>query len=934
MYNIIKIAFLLAISLLSGCLKEFPDPPANQADTTMVSDSGPIDGEPPTEDGATPTDDMAPDQGGCVVSSPDGSEICDGNIDNDCDGQIDEDCECHDGHQRECLDATDDGLCAAGFETCVNGHWDGVCLGQITPVDETCLDGRDNDCDGEIDEGLCGRCDVNTINDPCDTGRPGICATGHIVCTAEGVNRCEADLQPQAIDTCDGVDNDCDGQLDEDGDQTMACGVNGRGRQTLQCVEGNLNQGQCVDPDVCRDDNTETQACGLNGRGESARSCVQGQWSEWRVCNDPDECRDGSQENQACMVNGQAGSRTFLCADGHWQPDDECQVGQPVCQNGQTDARPCGLNGRGRETRSCENDNWTEWGACVDPDVCRDGNQMRQQCGFNNRGFQDRTCMAGQWQEFAPCQEVDQCQNGAMENRDCGLNGISQRVCENGLWRPWGACMNEDACVNGDEETRHCGLNNRGEETRLCMDGNWAAWNDCVDPDVCIDNTMENEACDQMGTRVRTCQQGQWSQWGDCQTGPECQNDQNEARPCGLNGRGQETRLCQNETWQNWGACVDPDVCRDGQSEARACGLNNNGNARRTCQQGQWSQWGACADPDVCVNNTDRPCGPDNDVGLCSRGTERCMLGQWGQCVGAVLPSLELCDGNDNDCDGQLDESPACDCVPENEVCGDNIDNDCDGRVDEGCPGACVPGPEVCDGRDNDCDGVVDDNINTPELVCLSGTFTMGCNEGDIGCEANAQPAHQVVLPAYWIQRYEVTQGDWDACVATGRCSGRISRWGEGTPEMGNHPVTQVLWADARAYCAWQGQQLGLVGDLPTEAQWEYAARGGDNNPYPWNNGLATCERAVIDSDHNGVSCGRDGPELVGTHPLGATPTGVYDMMGNAFEWTRDNPGDDTHIMRGGSSGTGPVPVWKRFPVLEGETRATLGLRCSFEPAN
>jgi formylglycine-generating enzyme required for sulfatase activity len=142
----------------------------------------------------------------------------------------------------------------------------------------------------------------------------------------------------------------------------------------------------------------------------------------------------------------------------------------------------------------------------------------------------------------------------------------------------------------------------------------------------------------------------------------------------------------------------------------------------------------------------------------------------------------------------------------------------------------------------------------------------------------NEDPQHTVYLDAYWIDQTEVTQEMYAQCVAAGQCK---------QPSCGNegdgYPVTCVSWFDAKNYCTWAGRQL------PTEAQWEKAARGTDGRIYPWGNMLATCEYAVINDGTGSGFCGEDNKvSAVGSKPKGASPYGALDMAGNTWEWVAD----------------------------------------------
>ena len=199
-----------------------------------------------------------------------------------------------------------------------------------------------------------------------------------------------------------------------------------------------------------------------------------------------------------------------------------------------------------------------------------------------------------------------------------------------------------------------------------------------------------------------------------------------------------------------------------------------------------------------------------------------------------------------------------------------------------------------------------------------SGEFMMGdnFNEG----EADEQPVHLVYLDEYYISKYEVTFAQWDKfCEETGRAKpydgivdGNIfsQSWGRGLM-----PVINITWDDANAYCKWLSQKTGENVKLPTEAQWEKAARGTDQRRYPWGN-----DEPTILTSHCmfSYSSNRLKPAQVGSFPKGQSPYGVFNMAGNVSEWCRDwyssnyykispykNPlGPETslsHVIRGGN---------------------------------
>jgi formylglycine-generating enzyme required for sulfatase activity/tRNA A-37 threonylcarbamoyl transferase component Bud32 len=151
-----------------------------------------------------------------------------------------------------------------------------------------------------------------------------------------------------------------------------------------------------------------------------------------------------------------------------------------------------------------------------------------------------------------------------------------------------------------------------------------------------------------------------------------------------------------------------------------------------------------------------------------------------------------------------------------------------------------------------------------------AGEFTMGSDEG----ESDEQPIHTVYLDDFYIDETEVTNAQYRACVEAGACSVPLDTTYYDKADYAQHPVIYVSWNDADAYCRWAGRRL------PTEAEWEKAARGTDGRTYPWGEG--------IDCDHvqYGECGGRTVP--VGSKPQGVSPYGALDMAGNVWEWVAD----------------------------------------------
>ncbi len=576
---------------------------------------------------------------------------------------------------------------------------------------------------------------------------------------------------------------------------------------------------------------------------------------------------DVSEVSAGCIVSADCPGKTEQCLSGACVPL-ACKPGVANCADVATVAT-CKADGSGWDTAGCDDGN-----PCTD-DGCKDGGcthaNNAAKCDDGNVCTGPDVCVSGKCQ---PGSSVCECSDDAGCAKLADACNDAVCIATKCTQKPKaGACTDGDACTVND----------------VCLAGQCKGVpKDCTALDaVCITGVCAAGSCSAKFSTGSSCDDGNACTVQDTCFGPVCQGA---AKDCssldavcmqGVCSGGKCSAQAKTGGCDDGNPCTVSDGCSNGQCSgpAKDC---NDGNActADACQAGGCTH--ANADNVACDLDATN-CTPD----VCKSGA--CTKAALLDCDDKNACTTDSCIPNTGVCaHANLADSSACE------------DGDACTLADTCLAGACKAGAaKVCSGTEvcavGVCKTVPDGMVLIPQ-----GSFKMGCVPCDgvyCGyCDSNEKPQHTVTLDAFYMDVHEVTVAKYKACVDAGKCTAPYNdgasyyNWGVSGREQ--HPVNAVSWTQADTYCKWTDAKA----HLPTEAQWEKAARGGlDDKKFPWGDADPTCTPGQANTavwfpyelDCISGCCVGGDTWAVGTGSA-KNGYGLHEMAGNVSEWVAD----------------------------------------------
>ena len=798
----------------------------------------------------------------------------------------------------------DDGdACTAG-DACV----DKVCKG-AQPVD--CSDGTPCTTDGCASTKGClhgpaaGACEDGNACTSADQ-----CAGG--ACVGGAATDCN-DLEACTIDVCDaakGCQHVSTTAPCDDGDACTAGDT-----CVAKACKGAVKD--CGDGTTCTSDGCDSATGCLHsavpGECEDGNACTAGDQCAGGVCvgGAAVNCDDqkGCTEDSCAAVGGcQHLATTAPCEDG-----DACTVGDAcaggACAAGAAadcgDGDPCTTDACAPPTGCTHTDNSAscqDGDACTTGDTCKDGTCIGGAApDCNDKALcTDDSCdkklgcvhknNAAQCDDGDACTLADACTEGSCKGGtalDCAdTNPCTTDLCDKKLGCLYG--LNTDPCAFEDA----CGLDAKCS-SGLCI---FSAWKACDDNNVCSDDGCITGQC-WHSANASLCDDG---------------------NPCSVEDK------CNNQ------ACTlsQPKSCDD----KDACTVDSCDGTSGACVHTPFTN--QCDDNNVCTDDSCVPasgCQHAANTAACDLDASKCTVDVCAQKACKAGPPLPCADGNECT-DDACEAKTGCTFTNNFKQCGYEVIGGCDNTWRKAlCGGGTCTWQDWCDDGsycttdsqtsvyDWTCESDISacSNVPKPALtpcgvpnvcnetgVCVGpwdlgmgyvapGPAAIGCKPGQT-CTADAMPAHIATLSGYLIDVKEVTVADYKACVSAGACTVTAALPDCDYAEVGadNWPINCVNWSQADKFCTWkQGKRL------PSEAEWEKAARGGcELNPgadciastrlYPWGNATPSCDLTSMGIPTD--ACGVGHPLPGGSKPGDLSPYGAFDMGGNLMEWTAD----------------------------------------------